>query len=533
MIRILLADDEPLILKGLRKLIDWEALGMEIVGQAGDGGELLELLESLRPDLIISDISMPHLSGIDIIKRINERGLPVKVVFISAYQEFSYARDAVAFGAVDYLVKPIRKPQLEQVLRKAALLINEQQEEERRKGKLKLYERKVRQEELEEGIGRLIDGTLPPASETVRLLTAELKGPRFGVGIAEAELGGESDKWSEKEKKLVDFAMGNVLQEAIGGSGVGHVFRYNGRLAFICSAASPEEWTRLASDLHRSIRTFLKLSAAIGIGRLADSAAGLPAAYREAEQALGMTYFVGLGRVIAYEPPAPTEAARSANEGLDRHQRRVTAAYAAGDANAVREELDRMLEAIRAAALGNRPLAVATCFSAMTYIVQELGKQGLLEPERAAGRQELQTRLDALPSFDRLKEEIAAIAEELFRAIEAESGNKDNAVMAKVKQYMDDHYAEDVTLESAAGVSFMNPSYFSYFFKKHTGQNFKQYVTEVRMKEAVRLLLRTDLMVYEIAERVGYNNARHFSDLFRRIYGQLPNDYRQAKSRQE
>ncbi|MNH35623.1 HTH-type transcriptional regulator YesS [compost metagenome] len=93
---------------------------------------------------------------------------------------------------------------------------------------------------------------------------------------------------------------------------------------------------------------------------------------------------------------------------------------------------------------------------------------------------------------------------------------------------MEEHYAENITLESMAALIYMNPYYFSSFFKKHTRKNFKQYLTEERMKHALRLLLESELMIYEIAERVGYNNARHFSDMFKKVYGKLPQEYRQS-----
>lgn len=125
-IRVLLADDEPVILRGL-KLISWEKLGLTIVGEASDGIELKQQIEDCDPDLIISDISMPGYTGIDIIREIHEAGRAVKVIFISAYQEFTYARQALQYGALDYLVKPVNKNQLEQVVSKAVSLFVKKQ----------------------------------------------------------------------------------------------------------------------------------------------------------------------------------------------------------------------------------------------------------------------------------------------------------------------------------------------------------------------------------------------------------------------
>src|SRR5690606_13896520 len=100
-------------------------------------------------------------------------------------------------------------------------------------------------------------------------------------------------------------------------------------------------------------------------------------------------------------------------------------------------------------------------------------------------------------------------------------------LLARIKRYIDEHYAEEISLESVAAVAFMNPYYFSTFFKKHMNDNFNVYVTKVRMKHAEQLLRQTDLMVYEIAEKVGYQNARHFSDVFKKMYGKLPMAYKQ------
>lgn len=158
-IRVLLADDEPVILRGLKKLISWDALGLDIVGEACDGIELKSMIAACNPDLVISDISMPGFTGIDIIRDIHESGLPIKVVFISAYQEFSYARQALQYGALDYLVKPVNTGQLEQVVSRAVAVIRQETEEERNKEMLKSYERKNHSVTIEELLEQITDGS--------------------------------------------------------------------------------------------------------------------------------------------------------------------------------------------------------------------------------------------------------------------------------------------------------------------------------------------------------------------------------------
>ena len=116
MFTVILADDEPMILRGLERLIDWKTLEIEIIGTATDGNEALNLVKKLKPDILISDINMPELSGIELLKVLKDEERPPKVIFISGYQEFEYARDALKYGAIDYLVKPVNEKQLTLVL---------------------------------------------------------------------------------------------------------------------------------------------------------------------------------------------------------------------------------------------------------------------------------------------------------------------------------------------------------------------------------------------------------------------------------
>ncbi|MDQ0058587.1 response regulator [Paenibacillus harenae] len=530
-IKVILADDEPLIIKGLRKLINWEAMGLAIVGQAYDGNELLELIESSEPDIVISDISMPHRTGIEIIKELKQRNHPAKVIFISAYQEFSYARDAVTYGAVDYLVKPIVKQQLEDVLQGVLSSITKQQEEMKRKSKLQQLEKKSKHEELQDWLLQLTDGSLTPQSEGYKLLAAELRGPLNSVAILEIDqLADVPDRWSEKEGRLIEFAIGNIVQEIVVAANHGLAFLRNHKFIAVISHADLREAVAMTQDILDKIKLYLKLSVSAGVSGPADGTDKLEHAYREAEQALQLNYFLGRGKVIGYEAQESKQPFDKELYGMQMEVVRGLTSNAWQEALAA---LNKLLAIIRTGAYGNRTLAVSTCLSSVLFIVQEMTKSGVQLPGGAIDMHELQSRLGSCETFKLMQEEMVRAIEQIYSMVDVDSGNKDKILLSKIKQYIEEKYAEEITLESVAGIAFMNPYYFSSFFKKHTKQNFKQYVTEVRMKQAVRLLLHTDMMVYEIADQVGYNNARHFSDMFKKQFGRLPNDYRQERKKNE
>ncbi|QJD84199.1 response regulator [Cohnella herbarum] len=525
-IRVILADDEPLIIKGLRKLIQWEQLGMEIVAQAYDGQELLEVIGTHSPDIVISDISMPFLTGIDIIKEINSRHLAVKVIFISAYQEFSYARDAVAFGAVDYLVKPVVKQQLEDVLLKAASLIKEESEKSRSKIDLQRFERAKQTEETQERFIRLTDGSLSTGTEAYRQLIAQLQGPLFTIGLIELDrIDAHSDRWPGQQQRLIAFAIENILNEIVAGTGRGQVFMKNSLHVVLIEHADPDEPMQIAYEIKEKIGSFLKLNVSIGLSKPVATGAELAQAYVQAGQALQLKYFVGLNRVIPSEAHSAKISVESELYSLQVEIIRGLTNHAWDD---VKSGLTPLLKAIRSATTGNVSLAVSTCFSTILFIVQEIKKSGVQLPDWGFDIHGLQSLLGEYETFDEMERGIYHIVEELYQRIDDKSGNKEKLVLTKIKQYIEENYSEEISLESVSAIAFMNPYYFSSFFKKHTDQNFKQYVTEIRMKQAVSLLSQTDLMVYEIAEKVGYNNARHFSDMFKKHYGKLPMEFKQA-----
>ena len=113
MFKIIIADDEPVIIRGLKKMMNWERLNAEVIGEAANGEELLKKTEELKPDIIISDVAMPRKTGLDVIRQIRENGWKIKVIFLSGYQEFDYVKKAISYEAVDYLLKPVGQEELE------------------------------------------------------------------------------------------------------------------------------------------------------------------------------------------------------------------------------------------------------------------------------------------------------------------------------------------------------------------------------------------------------------------------------------
>jgi two-component system, response regulator YesN len=526
MITVILADDEPIIIKGLKKLIPWEELGVKIIGEAWTGRGLMELIEKERPSLVITDISMPDGTGIDVLKDIDRKGLRTKVIFISAYQEFSYAKDALALGAVDYLVKPIEKELLLSAVQRAVSDLKEESEEQSFKSKLALYEHKDRKTQLEELFDRLLDGDirLDDASEKLRMLESGCIYGYYTVLLLEPVQEEKDSRWGEHEKRLLLFAVGNMAEELMRRDASGILLRKGDRLCAVVNHREETDLKALGEDMIANVKSYLKIDLSVGIGKQSEGLDGIKTSYRTAAETLGRFYFTGTGMPIIWAEDSVSGAVTERELGEARQ--RSLQALLAKDESRVASELEELFGLISRYSAGSKDKAVMACYATLVEWSEGMEEVGIVLGETGTELQQRLTQMQGFNRYEELKEFIREAASELLRRLGSSGGGKEAQQLLAVKEYIETHYMDNITLEGVSSKIFMNPYYFSSFFKKHTQMNFKQYLTEVRMKQAVKLLLHTDLMIYEIAEQVGYNNARQFSDMFKKHFGKLPQEYK-------
>lgn len=523
MISVVIADDEPIIIKGLYKLIPWEEKRMKIIAEANDGRELLEAIEKYEPDIVISDISMPHFTGIDILKKVNERGLACKIIFISAHQDFAYAKDAIRFGAIDYLVKPIRREDLNTVLTKAIMQIRTKDEALKIEGKLQHFEQKSHNEQMKQGLAELTEGMMSLQSDSFQMMRGLFKGPLLTICIVKIDtINDDAKRWATTEMNLVHFALENVISELINNRNKGFVFLKNNTHVVLLEHSSLSDSMEMAHVLKDEIHNYIKINVTVGIGTTVDKLEDIIASYNDAYQAVQLAYFMGMNRVITYEAQQHKEAENTELYELQSKVIQAMIAYRWKDAY---QTLHKLLETIKMTTFGNKSLAISTCFSTVLFIVQEVKKSGV---HLTFDIHDLQSRLGQYESYEEMANGIIDILTELYNRLDDKVENREKVLMLRINKYIHENYASDISLESVAAIAYMNPYYFSSFFKKQTDKNFKQYVTELRMVEAHRLLTQTDLLVYEVAERVGYNSARQFSDTFKKTFNQLPQEYKQS-----
>lgn len=340
------------------------------------------------------------------------------------------------------------------------------------------------------------------------------------------EYSGMPTRWEERERKLVEFALSNIIKEAVEEAGSGYVFRKGERFGILLQHEHEGEPQRLMEDLHHKINSFLKLQVSIGVGKSVSGIEEAVESYRSALKSLKARYFAGLNRVIPdiaerQEAPFPLSELVSLQASLSEALKSL-------DKEQLAVSSGKLQEAVQLLSGDSRNQAVSHIYNAIIQLEQELAGYGVDAGLLVQDDKPLLEKLTDVPTYAELQQAFEDVVNKMYEQLACKAGGKEMPQLMQVKAYVEEHYAENITLELTASLVYMNPYYFSSFFKKHTGQNFKSYLTEVRMGHALRLLLQSDLMVYEIAELVGYNNARHFSDMFKKKYGKLPQEYKHS-----
>lgn len=523
MIRAIIADDEAVILKGLKKLIDWKGLGIDLVGEASDGQEALRLILEKQPQLAISDISMPGLTGLEMLKKVKEQKVPTQVIFVSGYQEFSYARDAVKYGAVDYLLKPVEPEELILALQKAMGQIDDQ-------NRLTLLTTTEKEDKVYQ-IFQKINGSQEYAREDLyeqfSNMNIDINGKQF-LGVAFRLYLRKGNQTPQRMQELVKFAAYNKIQKLLEERQWGFVVKKDTNTCYVMLLLEGQDGQAQAESRVRKLIAAAgesqQLAIKCGVGERVEDIAALDLAYKTSRFALELYYFTEED-VVWYD-----RVQKEFLQSFDSYQegcRKLLAVFLNGRPS-VREEAGQVLEVIRSLHFGNRFAAVNRCNLMVSELTQELCKGYLLEESWLREQEKHIEELRTKPTY---RQACACVTDYLERMLaEAKKGgNRDFNETARIRQYVEEHFRENLTLESMAQVVNMNPYYFSSYFKKHMGENFKNYLTDVRMKEAARLLVRTDYKSYEVAEAVGYKNVRQFNENFKGKYGKSPNEYRKEQ----
>lgn len=521
--KTVLADDEIVILNGLKRLVDWEDLGLELAGTAEDGRELLQVVEEKQPKLVISDIKMPHATGLEVFRTLKEQGNEdVKFIFISGFEEFSFAREAIALGAVDYLLKPVSKEDLEIAIKKATGQLEERSVTE-------LF--KDEDSDMKELFHTINEGMVFDKSVLYKCFSdAQIDfEDKLFVGLCISLLPQVGESRTDARWNLQKFALFNRLVELFREEKTGFLLQKGEDRVYMIGVFPKEDennfYEKYVHPKRMLVENSFKISLSVGIGCRTEDVSALKNAYQTAKFANEL-YFFEEKAVLDYE-----EINCEYDVSFEDYQNGVDAVFKSiitKDGYFLRN-VDRLMELIQKIHYGNQYAAKARVMHFTGDVGMKLYTYKLLDGNFYEMQNKLQEQVEGQVTFRGMRACIMNHYENLATEIYRTEKAKDTVLIERVKEYIREHFAEDLSVKELADFACVSTNYFSAMFKRETGENYKAYLTNLRMKKALDLLLTTDMKTYEIGEAVGYNNVRRFVDAFKQIYGMSPMDYKKNR----
>lgn len=545
MLKIFLAEDEVIVRETIKRMIPWEELGFELVGEAADGEMALPLLIRQKPDLLITDIKMPFMDGLTLAKLAKKELPELKIVILSGYDDFNYAKQAINIGVEDYLLKPITKNAL---IERLSEIRSRYEHEKTQKEYYEKFQREMQAYEKNSSrdfFEALVRGSMD-------MMEVYKKAEKLGVDIvaeayniliftmnSEEDFSGQKEGYSEWEAETLE-----MLEEFFSGHPSAMLFRSNIFSYGFLLKGQKESIKEITKECVGKIQGILNRKESkrewfLAVGQPVERLSQIKKSYHTASRAFSQRYLYG-ENILYYDEMEMMEHRSGQADTNDNAYLKKVDVNALNPAilqkflsNGIQEEIENFVKDYFYA-IGQEPMEslvfrnyviLNVRFSVITFL-KGLGcdTEGM-EPEN--------TEEILVESGKNIENAIAYAEKMISRAItirDQNSGNKNRSILKTAVDFIDEHYMdEDISLNTAANVANVSSNHFSALFSQNMGQTFIEYLTSLRMNKAKELLRCTGMRSSEIAGEIGYKDAHYFSYLFKKTQGMTPSDYRKVR----
>lgn len=541
MLKVLLVDDEPFIVQGLSALVDWQSAGFEIVGTAANGLEAVTYLKEQQVDLIIADIKMPEMTGLELLKYIRDRHLSEAFfVILSGYSDFAYAKEAICYHCTDYILKPVQKEQLLDLLSRVTELYEEKQSRKQTVDKMgKAY------------FIRHVQNLILGRAEAESVAYVENKIPFEGsIRYIDIEIEDVNQQYSLEEKRQIQRKVYEncmqllgeqnqllVFMDAAGKEDLFDIgFIYHTGL-MVGSKISEEEYFH---KFLTNINTGITASIVMYVGGAVEQVADIGASYRTAVVAKSFQNFKMSSEICFYtesmQNPTISMVTKKSMEQLLRAveendkvgmQEAVDAVYAEMNEGGMDAELIQMnmnyllLQLVQLAIQqdqSNDNMSIATDGNVNKSCNSSVNQEEIIQYIRENAF-DTHTVRGSKCHFEKFVEEYAEYLCQIRKHLS-------KGVLQDIERDIKANYAQNITLKELGKKYFINSAYLGQLFRKQYGMSFKDYLNTYRIEKAAELLLRTDKKIYYVAEQVGYHDLDYFINKFISLKGCTPTSFR-------
>lgn len=527
--RVLVVEDEPLTRKGIISKIQWDRFDIETIDEASDGEEALCKIHDNKPDLIITDIRMPELDGISLIKRTLGEGYDIKFIIISAYSEFDYAKNAMSYGVKNYIVKPIDSVEFEKTLEKIFEEIENESEESTKLTFYKQYEM-MKQDMKRDTL--LTNFLLKMDSEHLsdKILAENkivFKYSCFFVAVIVLNTAGQLE---ENEEQLL-MESRNLITNIVQQYNDVIFFKntnFTNEYVLLFNLEEKKETNpfdeiiikRILNDLSKTS----EVQAAVGISLVVQSALNIPKAYNQGKSAVSESIFRGYCKIFSFSD--------FINEGLvakeiDNSKRLLTSYILNGRKDAAVSYIRHIFTGENQQFLNHIHLKIL-CAEVLIELEKLTHKNNIKMQQIVTEKHVFVNDALCTYSIKQMMQSLQEIVVQVIDDLHKDKKNLSKKIVTEVVAYINSNFKEDITLKKISSMYYINPNYFCKLFRDFTGEGFNIYINRVRLENAKHFLKASNLTVNEVAEMVGFE-PKYFSKVFKKEFKMTPKEYMQKK----
>lgn len=535
-IKVFLVEDEMVIRRGIKNSIDWEKEGYIFCGEASDGELAYPMIIKEKPDILITDIRMPFMDGLELCKLVKKELPNIKILILSGYDEFDYAKEAIRLGVTEFLLKPISSGKLLEALNGVSESIRREKEDKDLVRKYMEEMRENTEHEKQKFFEQMIAGNLSMADalETGKKYEMNLSAGMYNLLLFRFTLGKENRKSGELLGEA-EYAIEKLTER------LEYVFEFQRGVegwAFLLMADNEEQMSERVKELSKDLEEIMKNYSTIayfgGIGQPVARLRELEESFREAERALAARFTMELNRIISVEDIRMAQNVDTLDDieitsfgEIEKTRTMLEKFLNNGAEDEIDEFVDVYINELPEENLKSVLMRQYIIMDAYIVMMSFCEKIEGIEGEMQAQSEELKNSMKTIQTLEEIKNYIRMLLKKIIGVRDTISGRRYSDIIEIAKDQIRKTYMSDeISLNTIAAEVGMSPSYFSSIFSKEMGKTFVEYLTEIRMDRAKELLMCSSMKISEIGYEVGYKDPHYFSYIFKKTQNCTPKEFR-------
>lgn len=529
--KAIIVDDDPRVLRGMKKAIPWERLNIECIGEASDGKAGFDIIMDMQPDIVLTDIYMPVMNGLEMMSALRESNYTGSIIILSGYSDFEYARTALRLKVQDYLSKPITIQTMEESLGRVTAKLEEerakQSDQDDLKEKINYYKSLISNTWLKSLMLGMEDQNAIRNEQKADYLQKR-KHQVFVVKLDNEHL---SVEWEHLQESISCFFSAHTLTHVKNVEWIELDAAYSALLLSYDEKTEDASCQKAAQYVADKVLELVHSKGAgeckVGMGRVKKQWEEIPISTEEAFYALS---HITLKGIVSYEDmPAKEQSEFLTQKSAFRKPVQFYRELCDAVKNGRREQAVRIVQDFmqneneRSYSLPSSLQTIGKeLWIILTYSLYDEG----INLEEMIDYQTAASHIEKIHHKEQFQQWLLASIDQILSRIQQEEKEniRHKQTVEYLIEYIDSHYHENLTLNQLAEQVFLSRNYLSQIFKKATGTSFNQYLNTVRMEKAKYLILEGNYLIYEIAEKVGFKNTPYFSSMFKKYTGVNPTD---------